>query len=117
MVHLLKDLSSDLGDETDQLRQVIVNTHSLVLIGKLIQWEKDSNVSVWLCNQHSYIDSFNDKKYKVRVTRTSQVIKRTENGLPLSLFPNEQEKNLTLSEVKKILESLDTEKAKIALNG
>jgi len=117
MAKLLKDLSSDLSNDEIPLRQVIVNTHSPVLIGKLIQWENDLNVSVWLCTQHAYIDSFKNKKYKIRVTRSNPVIKKTDNGQQLFLFSSEHENKLTLNEVKKILESMDEEKAIKSLEG
>ncbi len=117
MAKLLKDLSSDLSEDEKTLRQVIVNTHSPVLIGKLIQWEYDFNVSVWLCSQHAFIGNFNGHKSKVRVTRTTQVIKKTDSGKQLQLFSTEQERKLTLSEVQKILDSVDSEKALKALEG
>ena len=47
MTKLLKDLSIDFIDTKMPLRQVIVNTHSPVLVGHINKWEQDKNVSIW----------------------------------------------------------------------
>ena len=113
MAQLLKDLSSDLTTDDKPLRQVIVNTHSPVLVSKLIQWENDFNVSVWLCSQNSLITTFNGSKYKVRVTRIAPVANHSQ----LLLFSPPTSKMLTINEVRKILETVDTERAIKALEG
>ena len=48
MAELLKDLSADFSEPKTLLRQVIVNTHSPVLVSELIQWQNDKNISVGL---------------------------------------------------------------------
>ena len=47
MARLLKDLSVDFEETEMPLRQVIVNTHSPVLVSQLIDWKDDKNVSIW----------------------------------------------------------------------
>jgi len=47
MAELLNDLATDFSDEDQPLRQVIVNTHSPLLVSKLYEWKKDPNVSIW----------------------------------------------------------------------
>jgi predicted ATPase len=47
MARLLKELTVDFKDTEMPLRQVIVNTHSPVLVNQLINWQDDENVSIW----------------------------------------------------------------------
>lgn len=114
--HLLKDLTTNFEDEDALLRQVIVNTHSPVLVSKLIQWNRDKNVSIYLSKQHALIKEEQGNKYKVRVTRTTPVVKETDDGKQLIMFSSEPERKLTLSEVMKYLDSADTENAKKSIS-
>ncbi len=105
---LLKSLTSSFKENDDLLRQVIVNTHSPVLISCLIQWQMDSHVSVWLCKQSTLIKEVNGQKMKLKVTRVAPVTKKTQHTL---LFPSENEKKLTLVEVEKYLTNSEAEDA------
>ncbi|MCP4110295.1 MAG: AAA family ATPase [Desulfobacteraceae bacterium] len=110
MAQLLKDLSIDFTDTDVPLRQVIVNTHSPVLVKQLLQWQNDSNVSVWLSRLNSLITDINGQRIKIKITKMSPVVKDNEKYTPLSLFSvNESERRLTLAEVIKYLETADTE--------
>lgn len=113
MAKLLKDLTVDFEDSEMPLRQVIVNTHSPVLVGELIQWQEDKNVSIWLSNLNSLITHINETKMKIKVTKILPVAKESE--LQLSLFTDEERK-LTLIEVKKYLETGDNENALKVIN-
>lgn len=114
MAQLLKDLSVDFKDVDVSLRQVIVNTHSPVLVSELIQWQNDSNVSVWLSRLNSLITDINGQRIKTKITKMSPVFK--ENGKYSQLsFPlisvSEPERRLNLAEVVKYLQTADTENA------
>jgi predicted ATPase len=113
IAQLLKNLSIDFNEQYDFLRQVIVNTHSPVLISTLIQWRKNPNVSVWLAKQNTLILEVNNKKIKLKVSRVSPVIKETEDHKQLFLFDftNENERRLTLTEAENYLKTADAEKA------
>lgn len=113
IAQLLKNLSVDFDEEYDFLRQVIVNTHSPVLISTLIQWRINPNVSVWLSKQNTLISEINGKKIKLKVSRVSPVIKESDENRQLLLFDfvNEEERKLTLTEAENYLKTADAEKA------
>jgi predicted ATPase len=73
MAHLLRDLSADFMDMDVPLRQVIVNTHSPVLVSQLIEWRSDKNVSVWLSRLHTLITDTDGKRIKTKITKMSFV--------------------------------------------
>lgn len=112
MVQLLKDLSIDFTDMAAPLRQVIVNTHSTVLVKEMIQWHNDRNVSLWLSRPNSLITDIDGQRVKLKITKMSPVLKEHESVSQLS-FPfisvSESERRLTLAEVTKYLHTADTE--------
>ena len=108
MAQLLKDLSADYSDTDAPLRQVIVNTHSPVLVKELLQWRDNKSVSVWFSRLHSLISDTNGQRIKTRITKMSPVLKVDEEQL--SFFPvPEPERKLTLAEVIRYLQTADTE--------
>jgi predicted ATPase len=108
MAHLLKNLSVDFLTPNMALRQVIVNTHSPVLISELIRWEYDRNVSIWLSRLHTLITEVGDQKLKLKITKMSPVGKPFQ----LSLFPiSEQERKITIAEVIQYLGTPQSEYA------
>ena len=111
IAQLLKNLSVDFNEAFDFLRQVIVNTHSPVLISTLIQWKNDLNVSVWLSKQNTLVFEINGKKIKLKVSRVSQVIKESEKQLSLFEHTTENERKLTLTETENYLKTADAELA------
>lgn len=113
IAQLLKNLSVDLNDDFDFLRQVIVNTHSPVLISTLIQWKKNKNVSVWLSKQNTLTLDTGQKKIKLKVSRVLPVIKDSDSALQMQLFDyiSESERKFTLSEVANYLKTAEAEEA------
>ncbi len=112
MAQLLKSLSATFDEEDDLLRQIVVNTHSPVLLSELVQWKKDSNVSVWLSRQNTLITEIEGTKMKLKVTRVSPIIKESDNGRQLMLpFTNSREQKFTLTETADYLKTAETEKA------
>ena len=109
MTKLLKDLSVDFKDTDMPLRQVVVNTHSPVLVNQMIQWEDDKNVSIWLSQFNTLIADIEEKRIKLKITGMLPVIKKNTKQLTLTF--SEQEEKLTLIELKKYLETADTENA------
>ena len=110
---LLKDLTSSFGSDEDLLRQVIVNTHSPILITSLVKWQNDKNVSVWLSKQNTLIKAIDAKKIKLKVTRTSPVVKISDKSrqLMLPFISSIHEQKLTLTEVEKYLNTGEAEEA------
>jgi predicted ATPase len=111
MTKLLKDLSINFSDGGDILRQIIVNTHSPVLLNSLSQWKNDNTVSVWLSRQNTLITEIDDKKVQLKITRVSPIIKETFGKQFLLPFTNPNEAKLNLNEVENYLKTAEAEEA------
>lgn len=97
MMQLLRDLATNFQDESESeipLRQLIVNTHSPVLIANLFKKSKiDSQV------YYAVLFSRIRKKHSLKLTQMIPVTNQhTDNGI------TEQARKVTLSEVKRYLE-------------
>ena len=104
MAELLKDLSVDFNDTELPLRQVIVNTHSPVLVGNMMKWQYDSNVSIWYAQMRVAISEINGNRIKLNTTKISRVIK-DDSQQQLNLIFSEQDRKLTLAIVKDYLQT------------
>lgn len=93
MLHLLADLSTDFSDNELPLKQVIVNTHSSVLIKEF--WENfnnDNNKSLWFSKMITKIDLYNGQKIKFESTKLSPI----DRNFIADLFPDRKESILNL---------------------
>lgn len=106
MVELLKDLSADFDDPAFSLRQVIINTHSPSLVALLRKFDSNINVSVFFSSMRSFMTNVEDKRYKINISKILPVDKNDQ----LQIDYSDQDKNMTLAEVKKYLQSPDAEK-------
>ena len=111
MARLLKELTVDFKDTEMPLRQVIVNTHSPVLVSQLINWQDDENVSIWLSQLTTIISTIEGKRIKMKSSNFHRVIKEDQYQKQLTLFSSENEAKLTLSEVVEYLKTADAESA------
>lgn len=109
MAKLLKNLTINFKEEFMPLRQVIVNTHSPWLVGELFKWKDDNSVSIWLSQLHTHITSLKKQKIKLKITKFLPVIKDEDKNKQLMFSFPENIRKLTLSEVKRYLESSETE--------
>jgi predicted ATPase len=102
MVGLLRRLSVDFQSEEEELRQIVVNTHSPVLLGEMIRFHDDQNVKVWFSKLVSRLDDFGQtgQRERINVTRMIQVHTEAQG----SLLPFED--RIALQEAKKYLEIL-----------
>jgi predicted ATPase len=108
MTELLKDLTVDFNEIEVPLRQVIVNTHSPVLVGNMETWKNDANVSIWYAQMRNSIIDLNGNRIKLNSTKISPVIK--DNSIQqLSLIFSEQDRKLTLSLVNDYLKTAQFE--------
>ena len=106
MVDLLKDLSTDFMDSKMPLRQVIVNTHSPLLVNIIhIYWAQDINVSLHFAEMRTRIQEINGRKQKTKNTTILPVAKDGQLTLPIS----EQDKKVSILTVKEYLSSLSGE--------
>lgn len=103
MLELLKDLTSDLEHDISSLRQVIVNTHSPLIIGETINWKEDKTVSVNYSEIRTNIININGTKYKLELTKILPVEITTNNQLYLNI--SEQDRKYTIHTVKEFLNS------------
>lgn len=73
MVELLRLLSTDFEDNDELLRQVIVNTHSAVLLRWLKEEynDEDIGVSIWFSKLISYTKEVDGRKLSMRISRIS----------------------------------------------
>lgn len=106
MADLLKDLSVDFTDIDMSLRQILVNTHSPILVGETLKLiDENKRISIWLSKMSTLLVTIEGKKIKLRKTNVSCLIKdKPKQGL----F-REQEFNRVEAEVKDYLETLDFE--------
>ena len=110
MAHLLRDMSVDFTDTDAPLRQVVVNTHSPVLVNQLLQWKDNPEVSVCLSRLNTLVTDMDGARSKIKITKMSPVLKEMENSVRWPLFPvSEPERKATLAEVTDYLQTADTE--------
>jgi len=107
MAHLLKDLSVDFEDIELPLRQVIVNTHSPILVREIYHWRNDHNVSIWYAQMRTFISDIDNERMKLNITKISPVIK--DDSIQLTIEYSEQEMKMTLANVNNYLQSADIE--------
>jgi len=94
MVQLLRLLSTDFEDDDDLLRQIIVNTHSPVLLRWLKEEydDKDNGVSIWFSKLISYPKEINGSRRSIRISRISPLTKSFQ------LSFSEAENKMTLAD-------------------
>ncbi len=105
MVSLLKDLSSDFTDDDFPLRQVVVNTHSPILVRNVFQWTNDENVSIWYSEIRNRVTDINGQRINISATNILPVIKENEHILQFDF--TELERKVTLATVREYLETTE----------
>ncbi len=100
---LLKGLSIDFMNTEKPLHQVIVNTHSPVLVSYIFNWKQDDNVSIWYAEMRNRVTDIKNKRLALSVTSILPVFKEENAQLTLSFSP--QDKKITLTNVKNYLET------------
>ncbi len=114
MAQLLKDLTVDFSEAKPLLSQVIVNTHSPVLVGEMVIWQKNKNISVHYAEMRTRIFETGSQKVKLAVTK---IIPSNKESTPQTSVPfSEQERKITIDSIKKYLETKEFEKAQQSLN-
>lgn len=105
MSELLKDLSTDFLEIELPLRQVIVNTHSPVLVNEMIKWKDDKSVSVHFAEMRTRIMNLDNTKRKLNITKITPVSKEGQTTLIFS----DQDRKLTIQTIKEYLQTIDFE--------
>lgn len=99
---LLKDLSTDFSDDEYPLRQVIVNTHSPILVKNLYQWESDSNVSIWYAEIGNRVADVNGNRMHLSITNMHPVLKDKKNR-HMTIEYSEIQRKITIQTVTEYL--------------
>ena len=73
MTELLYNLSADFDDELIPLRQVIINTHSPILVREMKKLKDNSAVSIWLSKMTTLITDIDGKRVKLKNTQIAPV--------------------------------------------
>lgn len=114
MAKLLKDLSTDFNDTKMPLRQVIVNTHSPILVGNILElYMNDANASIHLSQMVNRITTINGVKVKISVTTMENPFSGyQENDLIGGIFTEQEQENkrkYAKTKVRNYLETADFE--------
>ncbi len=107
MVELLKDLSTNFLEIELPLRQVIVNTHSPVLVSEMIKWKDDKSVSIHFAEMRTRIMNFENKKRKLNISKITPVSNEWQTQTTI-LF-SDQDRKLTIQTIKEYLQTIDFE--------
>ncbi|WP_313418301.1 AAA family ATPase [Sphingobacterium multivorum] len=103
MASLLKSLTNNFTDNELPLRQVIVNTHSPILVKEIYKWENDNNVSIWYAEISNRITDINKERLNISITNILPVTKELHYQLNIPF--TESQKKMTLASVQEYLET------------
>ncbi|GAB4010968.1 AAA family ATPase [Spirosoma migulaei] len=106
VAQMLSDLSDNFMDTDFPLRQVIVNTHSPLLINEVLQVELRQFVSVWFSQLVTQNFLLNDQRVSIQATRILPV--DTEKDSHYSSV-SETERRISLRQFQQYLQSADVE--------
>lgn len=108
VAQVLSDLSDDFMDVDMPLRQVIVNTHSPLLVSDVLQVELRQFVTVWFSQLVTQNFLLNNQRVSIQSTRILPVETDGENRYPAV---SEVEKKLSLRQLREYLQHTDGEHA------
>lgn len=109
IVALLKGLSVNFLETTTQLRQILVNTHSPILVNDAwVAGNQDKSVKLSLSKLITKIVNVNTTRHKVSITKIFPVELCVTNELLFS----DQERRMTTMDVIDYLKTADSEKMK-----
>lgn len=97
MVQLLRDLSMDLDNPDNLLRQVIINTHSPSLLQEVYNMGEDKRISIWFSRLMTRIATVEGER---AIMKTSKMVPLTDD---LRLPFTEAEVNMTIIEAQNYL--------------
>lgn len=111
MAALLSELSVDFQDIESPLRQVIINTHSPILVSEIFDLQRDNLTSVWLSQLVTKIIDVGGKKSKIYISKIIQVDADYKKGTNSQGVINFPEKKLVVAQLRRYLEhAVDVEK-------
>jgi predicted ATPase len=102
MTELLYNLSADFRNDDMNLRQVIVNTHSPLLVRDMLNIKGTNTNSVWLSKMTTLITDIKGKRQKIKITQIHSVSRNRE----YSLFETTQ---MSIADLENYLNTLKDE--------
>jgi predicted ATPase len=119
MATLLKALSNNFKDVETPLRQVIVNTHSPILVGNILElYMDDKNVSIHLSRMVNRVTTIENRRIGVSITNMDNPFEgytETAGGI-FTQIEQKAKMKYALSNVKQYLETSDFSQLKGKLN-
>jgi len=108
MTALVKALSTDFHDPDLPLRQVIINTHSPVLLNEMMQWKNDPNVSVHFSEMRTRVTEVDGERMKLNISKITPVLMVKEpSGTQIDFVFTMQDIKYTMATVKEYLATVD----------
>ncbi len=101
MVELLKDLSKDFRDTDGDIRQVIINTHSTLVVQEMNKWMSNPNLTIAFAQMVNSVTTVGGERKKLMVTKITPVEKNPSYQTALSFTV--QEKKMTMQMVREFL--------------
>gem|GEM_PF-2892502 len=115
-----KDLSTDFENTETPLRQVIMNTHSPILVGKILEmYMKDKNASVLLSAMINSVVTINEKRIGLYTTKMENPFSDYTDANGIGTFEekaHEGKLKHARTKIKKYLETSDFENLKSTLS-
>lgn len=106
VAQMLSDLSDNFRDTNYPLRQVIVNTHSPLLINEVLRVESREFVSVWFSQLVTQNFMLNDRRISIQATRILPVDTDKDSRHSSA---SETEKRISIRQLQEYLQSADVE--------
>lgn len=104
MAELLRDLSSNFNNAENSLRQVIVNTHSPLLLKQIGKWSDQSFVQLWYAEIRKRVVTFDQKRTVLAVSNIMPI--EHERLHQLDLF-SEQDNKLSIHKAAQYLDTVN----------
>lgn len=103
LAHLLKGLSSNFSEEKPP-KQLIINTHSPLLVGKILElYSEDKAVSIHLARMTRRVTTIKNKKVALSVTKMINPFEQNKVDKTLSPKEKEAQKKFALAKIKAYL--------------
>jgi predicted ATPase len=99
LIKVLENLTVDFNLTDMTLRQLIINTHSPILISNLLEWKKNANISMSLSRKSFATDTINGERERLYTTKITPFISDGETMIDLSAI----EKKFIVNEAKEYL--------------
>lgn len=104
---LLIDLATHFENNVESLqRQVVINTHSPVLVSYILSLKKQDVVRIWLSQMITQIRHIKEKKRKIQSTKILPVLNK-ETQLAISF--TDDEKKLSFADMQNYLSTVEVE--------